>query len=298
MFFAPPRAMANATAKNEQATQLDVHEEKKSHEEESLNADITHVVVQREGDKQLERTSMALVWSSLGAGMSMGFSLIAEGLIHSNLPDAVWRPLLAKLGYTVGFVIVTLASQELFTEHTVTSVVPALTKRDRETTVNVGRIWGITLAFNIVGALIMAALIAYTSAFDPHVKETFVQIGREAVNHPTGTIFIRGIFAGWLIALMVWMLPAASSSSVLVTIVITYIVGLAGLSHIIAGSVEIMHLALINDIGWGRYFGWAGPAVLGNALGGVVFVALVNHLQVAAGKKKESHRIVIPQERA
>ena len=281
------------TAKSDQATHLEPSEEKKVEEEEKLTADSTHVVIQREGDKQLERTSTALVWSSLGAGMSMGFSLIAEALLHSYLPDATWRPLISKFGYTVGFLIVTLASQELFTEHTVTSIVPALTKGDRATSVDVARIWGITLLFNLIGGLILAALLAYTSALEPQVKDVIVQLAHKALDHPADTLFVRGVFAGWLIAVMVWMLPKASTSSVLVTIIITYVLGIAALSHIIVGSIEVMYLALTGEIGWGRDFLWAGPVLLGHALGGVVLVSLINHFQVAAGKKEQT---VIPQD--
>jgi formate-nitrite transporter family protein len=277
-----------ADSKGAHAPTLDAQEEKKAEEEESLNADVTHTVVQREGEKQLERTSMALAWSALAAGMSMGFSLVAEGLLHAHLPDATWRPIISKLGYTVGFLIVTLASQELFTEHTVESMVPLFARRTRRLLRNVARIWGITLAANLAGALIFAALLAYTTVFDPHVKETFVRLGLEAIDHPTGTIFVRGVFAGWLIALMVWMIPAASSSSVLITIIMTWLVGLAGLAHIVAGSVEIMLLALLGNVTWADYLQWATPAVLGNAIGGVVFVSMLNHLQVAAGKKYDT----------
>ena len=284
----PPAAHTRSSVHGgEHAPTLDAKEEKKAEEEESLNADITHTVVQREGEKQLERKSLALGWSALAAGMSMGFSLIAEGLLHHHLPDAPWRELVSKLGYTVGFLIVTLASQELFTEHTVESVVPFFARRTRAMLANVGRIWGLTVVGNLVGAFLMALLLAYTTVFDPEVKRTFLELAAKAVNHPWDTLFIRAIFAGWLIALMVWMLPAASSSKVLVTIIMTWLVGVAGLAHIIAGSVEIMNLALSQGTSWTNYFRWASAALLGNALGGLVFVSMLNHLQVAAGKKPE-----------
>jgi formate/nitrite transporter FocA (FNT family) len=152
---------------------------------------------------------------------------------------------------------------------------------------NVARIWGVTLLANLVGALLMAMLLAYTTVFEPDVKRTFLELGEKAVNQPWDSLFIRGIFAGWLIALMVWMLPAASSSKVLITIIMTWLVGVAGLAHIVAGSVEIMHLALSQGTSWMNYLRWASAAALGNAVGGLVLVAMLNHFQVAAGKKYE-----------
>src|SRR3982750_393314 len=85
------------------AADLEEHEQKKAEEEQSLDAAITHEVIRREGQKELERPLTALAWSGLAAGLSMGFSFVAEALLRSHLPDAPWRPLLTKLGYPVGF---------------------------------------------------------------------------------------------------------------------------------------------------------------------------------------------------
>ncbi len=85
----------------------------------ALSALRPHVVdeaIRREGDKELARPSSALAFSGLAAGLSMGFSLIAEGLLRAHLPDVVWRPLIVKLGYALGFLVVILGRQQLFTE--------------------------------------------------------------------------------------------------------------------------------------------------------------------------------------
>jgi formate/nitrite transporter FocA (FNT family) len=47
--------------------------------------------------------------------------------------------------------------------------------------------------------------------------------------------------------------------------------------------VEAFYLAAIGGTGWGNAVGeFVIPAVLGNIVGGVIFVALLNHGQVAA----------------
>jgi formate/nitrite transporter FocA (FNT family) len=71
----------------------------------------------------------------------MGFSFLGEGLLRSHLPDASWRPLIAKLGYSFGFVIVIIGSQQLFTENTLTPVVPLLSEKTRAMLRNVARLW-------------------------------------------------------------------------------------------------------------------------------------------------------------
>jgi formate-nitrite transporter family protein len=273
------------TMNDQKGPDLEPYEKVKAREEESLNADITYEVIRSEGEKELERPSSALAWSGLAAGLSMGFSFLAEGLLRHHLPEADWRPLIVKLGYPVGFLIITLASQELFTEHTVTAVVPFLAKKTRTAFMNVARLWAIILAANLVGAFLFAWLLAATPLFDPPTKQTLSDIAHEAVRADFAATFVRGVFAGWLIALMVWMLPAASSSRVFVTIAITYIVGLGGFAHIIAGSTEVLYGVMRAEIPLMTYVtGFVAPALLGNSLGGVLLVSSLNHAQVVSGE--------------
>ena len=266
----------------EAANPLEPNERVKAREEESLNARITHEVIRIEGEKELERTSSALWWAALAGGLSMGFSLVAEGLLRAHLPDTPWRPLVTKLGYPVGFIIITLASHQLFTENTITPIVPLLRKKTLAMLRNVARLWAVVFVGNIVGVIIFAWMLGRTELFEPDVKRAFEDIGREAIKAPFLVTLLRGVLAGWLIALMVWMLPAASSSKVAVVGIMTYIVGLAGLAHIVAGSADVLVLVASGLIGWGTYFtSFMFPALLGNTVGGLLFVAALNHAQVA-----------------
>src|SRR5690242_9379179 len=114
------------------STPADPETQQKAREEESLDAAATHEVVRREAQKELDRAAPALAWSGLAAGLGMGFSMVAEGVLRSALPDEPWRPLIAKIGYSVGFLIVILGSQKLFTENTLEPMVPLLHERTRE----------------------------------------------------------------------------------------------------------------------------------------------------------------------
>ncbi len=266
----------------EAETPLEPSERTKARQEEALNARITHEVVRIEGEKELARTTAALWWAALAGGLSMGFSLVAEGLLRAHLPDAHWRPLITKLGYPVGFIIITLASQQLFTENTITPIVPLLREKTRAMLGNVGRLWAVVFAGNIVGAIIFAYLLGRTELFEPQVKQAFEDIGLEAIKASFAVTLLRAVVAGWLIALLVWMLPAASTSKIGVIAIMTYIVGLGGLAHIIAGSVDVAFLVATGIAGWGTYFGeFMIPALIGNVLGGLLFVTALNHAQVA-----------------
>src|SRR5919205_4524491 len=119
------------------APHLDEREERKADQHISASAQVVHEVIRQQGEDELRRTSSGLAWSGLAAGLSMGFSLIAEGLLNVYLPDAQWKPLVTKLGYSVGFLIVIIGRQQLFTENTLTPIIPLLTRRDGKTFWNV-----------------------------------------------------------------------------------------------------------------------------------------------------------------
>jgi formate/nitrite transporter FocA (FNT family) len=251
-------------------------------ERTALRAAVVHEAVREQGETELRRPVLALTWSGLAAGLSMGFSMISQGLLQSHLPDAPWRPLITNLGYSVGFLVVILGRQQLFTENTLTVILPLLARRDAATLLAVVRLWWIVLVANLIGALAIAWVIGNTGIFTPDVRGAFSMIGAAAVSGGPSTIFLRGIFAGWLIALTVWMLPAAEGSRPVIIIAMTYLVGLGGFAHVIAGSVEVLYVvAASGAVTWIEYFrDFLLPALGGNIVGGVSLVALFNHAQV------------------
>jgi formate/nitrite transporter FocA (FNT family) len=276
------------TADDNQQDHEQQQEEQEIEERSSPSGKIVYHAILKEGEEELERSSSALFWSGLAAGLSMGFSFIAEGLLAHYLPDAHWRPLVAKLGYSVGFLIVVLGRQQLFTENTLTPILPLLQKRESKVLGNVLRLWAVVLFANLLGALVVGWACVKTHAFDDSVKATFLEIGHKALSHDFVTVLIRGIFAGWLIALMVWLLPFAEAARVWVIIIITYVVGVGEFSHVIAGAVETFAVAWTDASKWGHVLGgWLLPTLIGNILGGVTLVAALNHAQVVSGEEGE-----------
>lgn len=268
------------------APELDEDERKNAQEEQSLDARTTHEVIRLEGEREMERSNAALAWSGLAAGLAMGFSLVAQGVLHHALPDAPWRPLVVSLGYSVGFLIVILGSQQLFTENTLRVVVPLLSRRDGGTLGNVARLWAVVLAANLVGAAVFALVAARTEMFSAETRHAFTELSRKAMEPDFGLTLLRGIFAGWLIALLVWMMPAARTAHLWVIVIVTWLVGAAHLSHVVAGSVEAFYLAALGEQGWGQALGgYALPSLIGNVLGGTGLVAALNHAQAGTGAR-------------
>lgn len=245
-------------------------------------AAVVFETIRREGESELRRPMFSLAASGIAGGLSMGMSLAGEGLIRTLLPQASWAPLVSSFGYSLGFVIVVLGRQQLFTETTVTAILPLLDGKDRLRTFGqVLRLWIVVTIANLIGAAIFAYTAADTTIFPAAVRHTFLTIAHEAAAPPFWTLLVRGIAAGWLIALMVWMLPGAKEARLWVVVVMTYVVGLASLSHIVAGSVEVLFLVASGQTGLAEYFGgFLLPVFVGNALGGVLLVSLLNYGQV------------------
>ena len=263
-----------------------VAEAQKVQERVAIGAKVVYEAVRLEGEEELERHAVALAWSALAAGLSMGFSLLAEAALTSYLPDAPWRPLIARAGYSLGFLIVILGRQQLFTENTLTVILPLLLHKNLEMVVKVLRLWSIVLSANIAGTFLFALLIARTHFLEPAVQRAMIDIASTHIGQGFWTIVLRAVFAGWLIALMVWMLPDASSSRVVVILIITYVISICSLSHIIAGSTNVFVLVALGKITFLRYVtGFFIPTLLGNIVGGVSLVAALAHGQVLGGKK-------------
>ncbi len=254
-------------------------EEKQVEERSSPGGHIVYRAVYKEGEDELKRSNSALAWSGLAAGLSMGFSLMSEGLLRSHLPDTPWRLLIAKFGYSVGFLIVILGRQQLFTENTLTVILPLLRKHDPRTLGNVAQLWSIVLAANLVGGFTIAWVMGNTHALEPSVQQAMKEIGLASMNHDFFTLMMRGIFAGWMIALMVWLLPFAETARVGVIIIITYIVGIGEFSHIVAGSVDAFYLVGTGVKTFGQYFVYMVPILIGNIIGGSSIVAAIAHAE-------------------
>ena len=258
-------------------------EEKKEREAEERTAPAGAVVyraIQLEGEEELKRDSRALGWSGLAAGLSMGFSLVCEALLRAHLPARPWEPAVSKLGYSIGFLIVILGRQQLFTKNTLTVILPLLREWKAGVLVKVIRLWIVVLLANLAGAFAFAWLLGGTEVFDAGMRRVFAEVGREAIAPGFGTMLLRAILAGWLIALMVWLLPFAESARLWVIVILGYFVGLGGLAHVIAGSVETFYLVVTGEISFLHFLGgFLLPALIGNVIGGVSLVAALAHVQ-------------------
>ncbi len=259
---------------------------RKADREEELDVHVTYEIIRRAGEDELKRPAGGLAWSGLAAGLSMGFSLLTEALLSHHLPTATWTPLVTKLGYSIGFLAIILGSQQLFTENTLTAVLPVLARRTRHILRKMLVLWGVVLAANLAGAFLFALAISIRGLFGEDTMKSIDHTAMHSFEHGVLQTFGLAIFAGWLIALMVWMLASTKETKLFVVIIMTYVVGLAGFPHIIAGAVAVFHAGLRGLATWDTVVaGYLVPTLLGNTLGGVALVAGLAHAQVTPDGK-------------
>jgi formate/nitrite transporter FocA (FNT family) len=260
-------------------------QQKEAEERSAVPAQTVHQAILIQGRDELSRPSAALAWSGLAGGLSMSASFLAEASLRAYLPEAEWTHLISKMGYPVGFLLVVLGRQQLFTENTLNAVLPLLHEPSRNTFQQVARLWTIVLLANIAGAHIAAWFYSNTSAVGPDIQSAMKEIAGEVIGYSFTTALVKGIISGWLIAMVVWLTAAMDTGKVAAVAIPTYLVGVGSFTHVIVGSIEVLFLVMSGSYGWLAYgFGFLIPTLIGNSLGGVLLVAALNHAQVVSGK--------------
>ncbi|AFJ98698.1 MULTISPECIES: formate/nitrite transporter family protein [Cronobacter] len=291
-----------------EADELEVEsEEKESGEEIEVDEEelpsramAIHEHIRQDGEKEMERDAMALFWSAIAAGLSMGASLLAKGIFHVHLEGIPGGFLLESLGYTFGFIIVIMARQQLFTENTVTAVLPVMQNPTGTNMLLLLRLWGVVLLGNIIGTGLAALAFEFMPIFDETTRDAFVTIGMEVMHNTPGEMFANAIISGWIIATMVWMFPSAGAAKIVVIILMTWLIALGNTTHIVVGTVEILYLVFNGTIHWSEFF-WpfALPTLAGNIIGGTFIFALLSHAQIRndmSNKKKSEEKARLKKE--
>jgi len=242
---------------------------------------VIYEVVRRLGEEEMVRPLTSLWWSGLAAGLSISISLLAMAVLQQHIADTTWRPLVTSFGYSVGFLMAVLARQQLFTENTITVVLPVMAEFTAANIGRASRLWAVVLLANLAGTLVAAAFFSFTPVLSPELKQHMLEISRHILGYGWDVVLFKGIAAGFLMAAMVWLLPSAEGGQFSVIVIMTYVIAVAGFAHIIAGSMEAFMLV------WNGIAGpfevtstYMLPALIGNIIGGTALFAVLAYAQV------------------
>jgi formate/nitrite transporter FocA (FNT family) len=275
----PPRAGADGA---DAPARLSRAEKREVASRRAGSSRIVHEVVRAEGRQELVRPWRSLMFSGLAAGIGINASILAKGYLHAALPDEPWRPLIESFGYTFGFIIVIMARMQLFTESTVTAVLPVVAHPSFAGLGRLLRLWGIVLAANFAGTLAVSYLINQQLIVSAADRAAILELSRELFENAPMTTLWLGIPSGFLLGAIAWILPNARESEIRVILVLTYLISLGHLSHCVAGSTEAWMMWLSGEAGLGTTLGTVIlPSLVGNIIGGTGLFAVLAHGQVS-----------------
>lgn len=236
------------------------------------------------GERRLRRLNVAHALTALIGGLAVSFG--AGAMAWTAGP---WLPslgtsraeLLGAVAFPIGFIILLIGKGELFTENFFVPVVGVM--EGNGTVRELLELWTYTLFFNLVGAAIFAALVTRPGVFGADAKAFMIQYATTKVHWPFTEAFVKGIFAGWLMTVLTWLILAADTIGA--RMVIIWIVGfliVAGhFNHVVISAAEIfMAIWLHAPISWPTWLeNNFVPALIGNLVGGVIFVTLLGWVQ-------------------
>lgn len=269
-------------------------EEESVHDAARLSARLIYEVVRRDGQQELTRPLNSLIWSGVAAGILISFSVLGEAILRTYLPDSPSSFLIENAGYSLGFVVVILGRMQLFTENTITTVLPVMTHRNLESVLSMLRLWGVVLAANIVGALAAGYFMTIEGAFATELQAAFLELSYHATGMGAWQSFVRAVPAGVLVAAIVWMMPSAEGGGFFIILAFTWLIAAGDFTHIIAGSVEMAYLLWLGELPLSvAVLDFFLPVLLGNIIGGTAIFTMLAWGQVknevAPGTGEKNH---------
>lgn len=232
-----------------------------------------------DGLVRLHRSWTNLLATGLVGGFDLGLGVLALLVVET----ATGSRMLGALAFSIGFIALTLGRSELFTENFLVPVTAVVGGKGRIR--DLLRLWAVTLAANLLGGWLVAALMMDAL---PRLAETAVHSAQFYPDLGIGwTSFALGVLGGAAITIMTWMERGSQTElgRVVSVVSIAFLLAAAPLNHVVVSSLE-MFAALQVDAPFG-YLEMAGVvawAALANLVGGLLIVTLLRLVQVGGSE--------------
>lgn len=212
-----------------------------------------------------------------GAFISLGFLLDIR--VIADLPKE-WGSFSSLLGgavFPVGLMLIIIAGGELLTGNMLTLPMAVLTKR--ASVRQLVRNWLFILVSNFVGAIFVAFFFGHVVGLTetgPFLAKT-AAIAQAKTGDTFNQALVSAIGCNWLVCLAVWMSFAAEDIGGKILAIWFPIMGFVaiGFQHVVANMFVIPAAIFAGQLDWTAYFSNFVPVVIGNAIGGGVFVAFM-----------------------
>lgn len=259
-------------------------------EHERLSPHLLFQIICKDGDEELARPTRSLIYSGIVAGIVISFSFVFKAILAMYLPKEVWAELITSIGYSVGFIIVILGRMQLFTENTITTVIPFFNHPSLKTFNKIIRLWGLVFIFNIVGTALAAWFLSSPLLVSPELAASLHTLAHHVAASTWQANIVKGVPSGILIAAIVWMMPMSRYFSFFLIMFFTYFISLGGFAHVVVGSAEMAYMVLHGDSSILDYFfKFLIPTGLGNIIGGTGVFTLLVYAQVKGELSEHNH---------
>jgi formate/nitrite transporter FocA (FNT family)/nucleotide-binding universal stress UspA family protein len=231
-----------------------------------------------DADHEITSDARELFFSALAGGLAITITF----LLYASMSAQTDSSVVASLLYPLGFVYIIIGGYQLYTENTLPPV--ALTLERLASIPALLRHWLIVLAGNFAGGGIGAIVLAFGGVLDPDAMVVAVDIAEKGVATPPAALFFKAVFAGLIVAGVVWMNFAARDTiSRLVIVYLAFLaIPLGNLYHSVVSFTEVVFLLLVGDVSLAAGLGgFVVPVLVGNTVGGVVLVTIVNYYQTS-----------------
>jgi len=237
-------------------------------------------------DEEIDTGTRELFFSALAGG----FAITLTFLIYSSMTAKSDSPVIAAMLYPIGFIYIILGGYQLYTENTLPPVALVLERLASFPTLI--RTWVVVAIGNFAGGAFGALILAHTGVFSPEVAATALEISRKGVETGFWDLFFKAGFAGLIVAGVVWLDFAARDtiSRFFLVYIAFLVIPLADLFHVVVSFTELMYLFYLGEAALlPGLVSFVLPVFLGNTIGGVVLVTVVNYFQTTE-RRLESAR--------
>ncbi|MFW6088708.1 MAG: formate/nitrite transporter family protein [Gemmatimonadota bacterium] len=237
--------------------------------------------------EEIDSPVRQLFFSGVTAGFAIVLTFIGFAVGKAQFPD---NDFLAALLYPVGFLYIILGRYQLYTENTLPPVKLVLMRFASLPLLL--RLWGTVLLANLVGAALGALVLARTHVLSPEAIEAGASFARHGFEVGAWTAFFKALFAGWLVAGVVWLGYAARDSVTrfLLVYIVFYLIGVAELFHVVTTAADVLFFVFLGTPGpgvGGLAAGFWLPVLLGNTVGGVLVFTLLAYAQAESRRHEE-----------
>ena len=264
----------------------DQAEQEEASERQRLSAVTVFETVRGEGDEELKRPVLSLWWSGIAAGIALSTSVLAEAVLHRALAGSAAQEAISALGYAIGFVLVILARLQLFTENTISVVLPVLAEPSGDKLWRTARLWAVVFVANLVGTFATAFIALKFGTTTPENTAAMLEVSRKVLEQASWPGFFRAIPAGFYIAAIVWMLPSSKGFEVFTILLFAWLIAAGAFAHVIVGSAEVFLLVVNGELGfWTAFSTILLPVLAGNVIGGTGLFAFLAYGQTEGGEE-------------